>query len=311
MKKSIIIMLFGIIATTANAQFLFKISKGNMGKPSYILGSFHTLDGKILDSIPEFLKAEAECKQLYSEYDISDQQKIGELQTAGQQATTLPDGKTIFDVLSKEQTDILNTKFNETFHINLTDSLMKTTWNYQPFVFLTTFSMIFTTEEMRKHPELGMTGTPMDLACITRAKERGMTLRQLDQIQSQDSLTKMRDTWIEKMDTQVDSLMSFLSNFEQRKQQVTDEVVGLVRAADYWKRGDYDSFDTDSAWLSQVDKAPDIFRKRNEKWLPKITDAMNEAPTMFVFGAGHLIGPYGIVKLLRNAGYSVEQIKTK
>lgn len=146
-----------------NAQFLFKISKGNMGKPSYILGSFHTLDGKILDSIPEFLKAEAECKQLYSEYDISDQQKIGELQTAGQQATTLPDGKTIFDVLSKEQTGILNTKFNETFHINLTDSLMKTTWNYQPFVFLTTFSMIFTTEEMRKHPELGMTGTPMDL----------------------------------------------------------------------------------------------------------------------------------------------------
>jgi uncharacterized protein YbaP (TraB family) len=138
-----------------------------------------------------------------------------------------------------------------------------------------------------------------------------MTLGQLDQIQSQDSLTKMRDTWIEKMDTQVDSLMSFLSNFEQRKQQVTDEVVGLVRAADYWKRGDYDSFDTDSAWLSQVDKAPDLFRKRNEKWLPKITEAMNEAPTMFVFGAGHLIGPYGIVKLLRNAGYSVEQIKTK
>ena len=119
-------------------------------------------------------------EKLYSEYDISDQQKIGELQTAGQQATTLPDGKTIFDVLSKEQTDILNTKFNETFHINLTDSLMKTTWNYQPFVFLTTFSMIFTTEEMRKHPELGMTGTPMDLACITRAKERGMTLGQLD-----------------------------------------------------------------------------------------------------------------------------------
>jgi uncharacterized protein YbaP (TraB family) len=38
---------------------------------------------------------------------------------------------------------------------------------------------------------------------------------------------------------------------------------------------------------------------------------MNEAPTIFVFGAGHLIGPYGIVKLLRNAGYSVEQIKTK
>lgn len=308
MKKSIIIALFGILATTANAQFLFKVNGSGMEKPSYILGSIHTQDGKILDSIPEYLKAEAECRQMYYEYDISDQQKMDEMKSAGVQATTLPEGKTIFDVLSKEQTEILDAKFNETFHINLTDSLMKTTWNYQPFVFLTTFSMIFTTEEMRKHPELGMTGTPMDLACITRAKERGMTLGQLDQIQSQDSLTKMRDTWMEKMDTQVDSLMSFLTNFEQRKQQTTDEVVSLVRAADYWKKGDYYGFDTDSVWLSQVDKAPDLFRKRNEKWLPKITDAMSKAPTMFVFGAGHLIGPYGIVNLLREAGYKVEQI---
>ena len=310
-KKTIITILLFIAAITVNAQFLFRITSGGLSKPSYILGSIHTLPGSLLDSIPEFLVAESECQQLYSEYDVSDQQKMNDMKMAGQHATTLPNGKTIFDVLNKEQTDLLNAKFNETFHVNLTDSVMKATWNYQPFVFPTTFILIFSTEEMRKHPELGLVGTPMDLVCITRAKERGMVLGQLDQIQSQDSLTKMRDTWIEKMDTQVDSLMSFLSNFEQRKQQVTDEVVGLVRAADYWKRGDYDSFDTDSAWLSQVDKAPDLFRKRNEKWLPKITDAMNEAPTMFVFGAGHLIGPYGIVKLLRNAGYSVEQIKTK
>ena len=38
---------------------------------------------------------------------------------------------------------------------------------------------------------------------------------------------------------------------------------------------------------------------------------MNEAPTMFVFGAGHLIGDSGILQLLRNTGYNVEQIKTK
>ena len=36
MKKSIIIMLFGIIATTANAQFLFKISKTEKYSIAYL-----------------------------------------------------------------------------------------------------------------------------------------------------------------------------------------------------------------------------------------------------------------------------------
>lgn len=310
MKKTIIIALLGIFATTANAQFLFKIKGGGLEKPSYILGSIHTFDGSLLDSIPEYLKAEAECEQMYFEYDISDQQKIDELQSVGKQATTLPEGKTIFDVLSKEQTDLLNDKFNEAFHINLTDSLMQTTWNYQPFVFLTTFSLIFTTEEMRKHPELGMVGTPMDLVCIERVKERGMKLGQLDQVQSQDSIAKMRDTWLENMDTQVDSLMSYLNNFEQRRQQITDEIANTIRLAEYWKKGDYNSFETDSKWLSEIDKAPTLFRKRNERWLPMITNAIHEAPTLIVFGSGHLIGEYGIINLLREAGYEIEQINT-
>ena len=80
-----------------------------------------------------------------------------------------------------------------------------------------------------------------------------MTIGQLDQIQSQDSLQKMRDTWMENIDEQVDSLMSFLEHFDECKQQ---------------------------------------------------------APTLFVFGAGHLIGKDGIVNKLREAGYQVEQIKT-
>lgn len=40
-------------------------------------------------------------------------------------------------------------------------------------------------------------------------------------------------------------------------------------------------------------------------------DAMQKAPTMFVFGAGHLIGEHGVIQLLRGAGYTVEQVKGK
>ena len=310
MKKLLSIMLLAFIAaTTVNAQFLFRIKGKGLKQPSYILGTLHTLPGSLLDSIPEYLKAEAECKQLYAEYDISSQQKMTELQTAGQQAIVLPDGKTIFDVLTMEQLDALDYRFKEVFQVNLTDSAMKATWNYQPFVFLTTFTLMFTTMEMQKHPELGLVGTPIDLVCITRAKERGLTFGQLDQVQSQDSLQKLRDTQMEKIDAQVDSLMSFLHHFDERRQQIIDEVTSTVKAADYWKQGDYNGFDTDPFWLSQLEKNPALFKQRNEMWLPKITAALQQAPTLFVFGAGHLIGNDGIVNKLREAGYQVEQIK--
>ena len=97
-KKTLITLFLLLAAININAQFLFRISGNKLKEPSYILGSLHTLPGSLLDSIPAYLEAEASCKQLYAEYDVSDQQKINDLKTAGQQATTLPDGKTIFDV---------------------------------------------------------------------------------------------------------------------------------------------------------------------------------------------------------------------
>jgi uncharacterized protein YbaP (TraB family) len=45
-------------------------------------------------------------------------------------------------------------------------------------------------------------------------------------------------------------------------------------------------------------------------FLEHFDERKQQAPTLFVFGAGHLIGKDGIVNKLREAGYQVEQIKT-
>ena len=309
MKKIILTLTLALATVCANAQFLFRISGNNLKEPSYILGSVHILPGSLLDSIPEYLEAESKCRQLYAEYDVSSQQAMAQVQTAGQQAVTLPDGKTIFDVLNMEQLDKLNYRFHELFQVNITDSVMKSVWNYQPVVFTSTFNLMFTMQEIQKHPELGMTNTPIDMVCINRAKERGMTFGQLDEIQPEDSLIKRRDTLNENMSVQIDSLMNYLNEFEQRQQMIANEMSSVVLSGKYWKEADYDSFASSTYWLSQIDKQPALFKQRNEKWLPKFQAAMNEAPTMFVFGAGHLIGDYGILQLLRNAGYNVEQIR--
>lgn len=75
MKKYIFALSFAFVTIGANAQFLFRISGNTLKEPSYILGSVHTLPGSLLDSIPEYLEAEAACRQLYAEYESATSRK--------------------------------------------------------------------------------------------------------------------------------------------------------------------------------------------------------------------------------------------
>ena len=86
LKKTTIVTALLFMATiTANAQFIFRISGGGLEKPSYMLGSLHVLTGDLLDSIPAFLEAENQCRQLYVETDVTDAQQKQARAEQGQQ----------------------------------------------------------------------------------------------------------------------------------------------------------------------------------------------------------------------------------
>jgi hypothetical protein len=47
---------------------------------------------------------------------------------------------------------------------------------------------------------------------------------------------------------------------------------------------------------------------RNMNWIPKMSAIMKKEAVFFAVGAGHLSGDYGVINLLRNAGYTVKPI---
>lgn len=51
-----------------------------------------------------------------------------------------------------------------------------------------------------------------------------------------------------------------------------------------------------------------LLDERNKTWVPKIEEAMKSKSVFVAVGAGHLGGDFGVIKLLREAGYSVEPI---
>ena len=52
-----------------------------------------------------------------------------------------------------------------------------------------------------------------------------------------------------------------------------------------------------------------LLDERNKTWVPKIEEQMKTKSVFVAVGAGHLAGEFGVVNLLRDAGYTVEPIK--
>ena len=77
-----------------------------------------------------------------------------------------------------------------------------------------------------------------------------------------------------------------------------------------WRRGDVDALEAlaRSAYAEFPAFGERLLAARNRAWLPKLEGFLQSGKTYFVVvGAGHLGGPQGLLPLLRDRGYQVEQ----
>ena len=224
---------------------------------------------------------------------------VNQKQSQARPTVTYQDGKNIFDVIDAESAAILKEKFKEATNIDLGDPTWKECWNWTPAAY---YNLLVSRLKGQTRPHGDMDGV-----LIMRAQERGWEVGELDdETFNLDSLNEHQDELPPTIDVQADSLMALLKGYEQKRQILTEGYETLTK---YWILGDFEGFA--NTQLASVHQHTAIFEKRNAKWLPRMQSAMREQPTMFVFGAGHLIGEHGIIKLLRTAGYEVEQIKIK
>ena len=306
MKKTILLIILAVTAITADAQFLFRVSGNGLKEPSYILGTIHTLPSSVkIDSIPEYVEAEAKCRQLYAEADTSATQVIADALATEKENMFLPEGKTIGDLLTPEQFDLLKTWVKKVLNKNLSPRN-----NLKPINYLLLFNNAIENEAMKKYYGDNEGFTKIDMDCIDRAVKRGMTLGHLDDYAR---VEKMPDRlgFSMDIDAQVDSLVSFLNNYDKIHQQAMNAWKILSELMDYWMKGDYNSCASMEGWDIIVATPSIDIVSRNEKWLPLMKAAMSKAPTMFVVGVGHLVEKEGVIAKLREAGYKVKQVKRK
>lgn len=301
MKKLLSAILLAFAVVSADAQFLFRISGNGLENPSYMLGTIHSLSSSLLDSIPEFLEAEQQCRQMYVEHKPQTTKLvIGQVEQGGrQQRAEYPADKNIFDVIDKESAEILVEKYKEATAIDLHDSKMVYLWKTIPMQFQSQLTLRLSQQLIKN--------SSMDTELMKKVEARGWDVGQLDD--ERIMLNQLFDYQPEKpqsIEEQADSLMAFLKDYEGRRQRIVEE---YEQTCHYWRTGDYEGFA--SSHIQEVNQAPRLHRERNEKWLPRMLAAMREKPTMFVFGSAHLIGEHGIIQKLLDAGYKVEQVTSR
>jgi uncharacterized protein YbaP (TraB family) len=120
----------------------------------------------------------------------------------------------------------------------------------------------------------------------------------------------------------LETLAFQLSRFDEMSMEMQDHLLSetlkelettkssFTRMADAWKTGDVSAIER--LVLKDLKSEPQMYDRllieRNRTWLPKI-EALFSRPkaTFLVVGAAHLVGPDGLLQMLKTKGYLVEQ----
>ena len=300
MKKTLLLAMVVFASFTyAQAQILYRISGKGLESPSYIVGTYHLAPSSFADSIPGMKTAIEGTQQVCGELDMMDAFKP-ENTAKMLKAQMLSEGTTLSSLLTAEQLERLNARLLEVMGSNLNDEAFAAQIDKMtPAALSTTLTL---TSFMKDTPSFN----PMELIdnyFQMNALQNGKAVKGFETVDLQ-----MGILYGAPMEKQVSDLMCVVDHFD-----VANEMVKRITTA-------YFSQD-----LKQIEEAMEeetkidcgtseedediLINNRNRNWVEIMPDMMAEQPTLFVVGAGHLCGEKGVLKLLENAGYTIEGVK--
>ncbi|RLE36496.1 MAG: TraB/GumN family protein [Acidobacteria bacterium] len=299
MKLLTLVLLVGVLSgpvgaadSTPDAQatepdqgrhFLWRIM-GSNGTEVFLLGSIHALPKDAYPLAAEINDAFALAHSVLFEVDMKDTSALGgQMMAAG----ALPPERRLGDVLDPETRRLLDTYLEESGLSFGAFEAMK------PWM----AALALTSIELMKAGFSADAG--LDLHLAQRARRQGKTIEAFETADYQIGLFSDMDE---------DESGAFLRYTLKDIDTVVSQLGSLTEA---WKNGDIETL---QALLTEAfADEPKLFERlvtvRNLAWLPRVEDLLKgDGTAMVVVGALHLVGPGGLIELLRERGYRVEQL---
>ena len=278
-----------LVCTTSSAQptsgkhFLWTVRSGaNM---LYLAGSVHARGKDVYPLPAAFEKAFDASSTLVEEINL------GEVESLSAAPMLLAkgmygDGRTFDSAVSKETAALVTEKFKQT---GLPIEMFRPMKPWMVMLMLTALEA----QKMGLDAALGLDKYFYDKANAAKKPVIGLETAEF-QI---DRFDKMSDKLQEQM------LLSTLNEFDAQG----SELKGMIAA---WQRGDTAALE--KTVLSSFKEYPEAYTSlivdRNRAWIPQLEKCLSRPmPCFVVVGAAHMVGPDGLLNLLKVKGYKIEQ----
>jgi len=287
-RRAVTVLVLGLALAVplraASPTFVWKATHSN-GTVVYLAGSIHMLTPDAYPLAPPFERAFTESDVLIEEVDIAEMTGP-EVQMKTLMRGMLPPGQTLDKVLTPATLALLNKSAVDV------GAPMEAIQRLKPWMIALTLEGL----ELRKagfDPELGL-----DMHFYNLAKKGGKTVQGLETVEYQ--ISRFDDMTFEQQDRML---------AESLKEMATEKA-SVNKLTDAWKAGDAAA--VEKIVLADLKTDQFLYQRllveRNKNWMPKIEALFtNKTRGLVLVGAAHLVGPDGLVAMLKAKGYRVEQ----
>jgi uncharacterized protein len=287
-RRAVTIVVLGLAllapVRAASPTFVWKATAPN-GAVVYLAGSIHMLTPDAYPLAAPFERAFTEADVLIEEVDIAEMTGP-EVQMKTLMRGMLPPGQTLDKVLTPATLALLNKSAADV------GAPMEAIQRLKPWMIALTLEGL----ELRKagfDPELGL-----DMHFYNLAKKGGKTVQGLETVEYQ--ISRFDDMTFEQQDRMLG---------ESLKEMATEKA-SVNKLTDAWKAGDAAA--VEKIVLADLKADQFLYQRllveRNKNWMPKIeAQFANKTRALVLVGAAHLVGPDGLVAMLKAKGYKVEQ----
>ena len=272
-------ILFAFSSIGQGSDLIYKVSNDSNDKVSYLFGTMHVMSEAHFFFPKKISSLLKDCEVLCMEIKNIENQSI-------EPNLLFDPEKAIQDFCSKKQWDSL-IRWAESDLLMSKENFEANFRFAKPFV-LIQFMVNLNLPSIHKSHE-------KELEKIARASN--IEQHGLETIEEQINIFNQiaYPTQISMLMRQLNELDTSLDDFKE------------MEAA--YKNQDLDALCTLSNDEMMKRLHDELLVKRNENWIPKMTELMEDKSVFFAVGAAHLCGEEGLIELIKKKGYRVEGMK--
>ena len=253
----------------------------------YLGGTFPLLRVSDYPLPAAFEQAYSDSAEVYFETDIGAAQAMNPAMMELMQRLYYADGRTLKTVLDKTAYAALSA------YLHKTGIPMEAVRTARP-------GMLSTMLQLTELSNLGFTPQGVDTYFDTKSMGDGKPIGKL-----------------ETLEEQFDMLASVGEGYESKLVMLTLRDIGKIGAEieimlAAWRTGDVKGIEESflEELIAELPQLHDeLLLQRNLRWLPQIEALFDDAATEFVLvGVGHIVGEGGLLQLLQDKGYTIEQL---